>query len=218
MQQEAVALCAYLASRAQQPMGVPSASRDPLVELILKRCADSLPCVGECGLNGADTTASIAACLRAARCHVSDCKVGWYVRGLLEVRLLAHCPCSLWTRDWSWSPSQSEKWVALDTLMLLQAVGSHHKALHAQSPATGAPPRAVQAAARSDQWQRPSCGHSHQLSALRPGSAEGRSGCAGPAGKRCSSAQVHFHLNVCPRARVCLPCHDVNMLESHPFW
>ena len=39
MQQEAVVLCAYLASRAQQPTDVPSAHRDPLVEVILKRYA-----------------------------------------------------------------------------------------------------------------------------------------------------------------------------------
>ena len=39
MQQEAVVLCAYLASRAQQPTDIPSASKDPLVEVILKRYA-----------------------------------------------------------------------------------------------------------------------------------------------------------------------------------
>ena len=39
VQQEAVAPCAYLASRVQQPSGVPSAYRDPLIEVILKRYA-----------------------------------------------------------------------------------------------------------------------------------------------------------------------------------
>ena len=39
MQQEAVVLCAYLASRAQQPTDVPAAHRDPLIEVILKRYA-----------------------------------------------------------------------------------------------------------------------------------------------------------------------------------
>ena len=39
MQQQAVVLCAYLASRGQQPTEIPSAPKDPLVEVILKRYA-----------------------------------------------------------------------------------------------------------------------------------------------------------------------------------
>ena len=77
MQQQAVVLCAYLASRGQQPTEIPSAPKDPLVEVILKRYAGVYqPALrGKCGLHGARTILSFLACLKAPEYNVSDLQV-----------------------------------------------------------------------------------------------------------------------------------------------
>ena len=63
MQQEAVVLCAYLTSRAQQPTDAPLAHRDPLIEVTLKRYA------GVC-----------------KQCHVSVVNLEHHARGPLHGR------------------------------------------------------------------------------------------------------------------------------------
>ena len=77
MQQQAVVLCAYLASRGQQPTEIPSAPKDPLVEVILKRYAGVYqPALrGKCGLFGASTILSFLACLKTPGCNTSDRRV-----------------------------------------------------------------------------------------------------------------------------------------------